>query len=302
MAVPARSKVVALPARRSPLRAALVSLRPRQWSKNLLLFAGILFAGKLGDPVRWLEAVAGFCAYCAASSAAYLQNDVRDAQQDRAHPVKRSRPIARGELSTRAALMLAFVLALVAFVLVVPLGAWSVLLLAVFAVLQLAYTLGLKLVALIDIGVIAGLFAVRAAAGAVAIDVPVSPWLVACTLLLALFLALGKRRAELVLVEARAAPGRPALDRYSLPLVDQLLTVTAAATVATYILYTIVGRDTREMMVTIPFAVFGVFRYLALVHNRQLGEEPEEVLLGDKPIIVAVTLWALTAAVVPAVV
>jgi 4-hydroxybenzoate polyprenyltransferase len=301
VALPLRGEVVALPARRSPARAAFVALRPRQWVKNLLLFAGILFAGKLGDPIRWLEAFTAFAAYCAASSAAYLVNDVRDAPQDRAHPVKRARPIARGEVATRRALVLAAVLTAAAFALVAPLGAGSVALLAGFLVLQAAYTLGLKRVVLVDVMAIAGLFVIRAAAGAEAVDVPISPWLLACTLLLALFLALGKRRGELVLVGARATPGRPVLTRYSLPLVDQLLTIAAAATVATYVLYAIVGRETKALMVTIPFAVFGVFRYLVLVHRRDLGEEPEEVILRDPPILVAVGLWAVAAAIAPAV-
>src|SRR5918992_2354647 len=144
MSLPEAASVVELPARRSPLRAALVALRPRQWTKNLLLFAGIIFAAKLGDLTRWVEAFAAFAAYCSASSASYLVNDIRDAPHDRAHPVKRARPIARGELSPRTAGMLATALVIVAFGLVVPLGLASVLFLATFFALQAAYTLSLK--------------------------------------------------------------------------------------------------------------------------------------------------------------
>ena len=291
MALPARAEVVALPLRRSPIRAALAALRPRQWSKNLLLFAGLLFAAKLGDAVRWLEASAAFAAYCAASSAAYLVNDVRDAQHDRAHPLKRLRPVARGELSPRSALVLAGALSIVAFALVAPLGTASVGFLTAFLALQGGYSLGLKHVVLLDVFAIAALFVLRSAAGAAAVDVRISPWLLLVTALLALFLALAKRRSELVL------PGssRPVLDGYSLPFVDQLIAVTVACTIAAYAIYTFTAHS-PALMATIPFVVFGLFRYLLLVHRDDLGEEPENVLLTDRPLVVAVALWAVTAA------
>src|SRR6266487_798555 len=258
MSVPA--PVLDLPQRRSLPRAAFLSLRPRQWTKNLLLFAGIIFAAKLGDLGRWIEALAAFAAYCAASSASYLVNDLRDAPQDRLHPTKRLRPIAHGDLSPRLAEVLAAVL----------LGA-------------------------------AGLFVVRAAAGAAAVEVKISPWLLLCTALLALFLALAKRRGELVLVGAEATPGRPVLEGYSLALVDQLITVVAASTVISYCLYTFTARDSKAMMITIPFVLFGVFRYLLLMHRRDLGEEPEEILLRDLPILLCIAGWAACAAVILAV-
>jgi 4-hydroxybenzoate polyprenyltransferase len=290
--------VLDLPQRRSLAGAAFVSLRPRQWTKNLLLFAGIIFAAKLGDVARWAEALAAFAAYCAASSASYLVNDVRDALHDRAHPVKRSRPIARGELSPRAAELLAAVLIVSAFLLAAPLGIASIVFLASFFVLQAAYTLALKHVVLLDVMTIGGLFVVRAAAGAAAVEVRISPWLLLCTALLALFLALAKRRGELVLVGAEATPGRPVLEGYSLALVDQLVTVVAASTVISYCLYTFTARDSKAMMITIPFVVFGVFRYLLLIHRRDLGEEPEEVLLRDGPILLCIAGWAVAAAVI----
>lgn len=296
MSVPA--PVVELPQRRSLPRAAFAAMRPRQWTKNLLLFAGIIFAAKLGDLSRWVEAVAAFAAYCAASSASYLVNDIRDAPHDRLHPVKRARPIARGELPPRVAVVLAVGLLVLAFGLVVPLGLASVLLLCTFFALQAAYTLSLKHLVLLDVMTIGGLFVVRAAAGAAAVDVRISPWLLLCTALLALFLALAKRRGELVLVGAEATPGRPVLEGYSLALVDQLVTVVAASTVISYCLYTFTARDSKAMMVTIPFVVFGVFRYLLLMHRRDLVEEPEEVLLRDLPILLCITAWAATAAVI----
>jgi 4-hydroxybenzoate polyprenyltransferase len=288
--------VAALASRRTPARVAFAALRPRQWAKNLLLFAGIVFAAKLGDATRWGEGIAAFAAYCAASSAAYLVNDVRDAENDRSHPVKRLRPVASGELSPRAALVLAGVLGAAALAGATLLGPWSAAFMGGFLVLQAAYTGGLKHTVLIDVLVIAGLFVLRAAAGAQAVDVRISPWLLICTGLLALFLALAKRRAELVLVGAEATPGRPVLEGYSLALVDQLVSVVAASTVIAYSLYTFTARDSKAMMATIPFVIFGVFRYLLLIYRDDLGEEPEQVLLTDRPILATVALWALTAA------
>jgi 4-hydroxybenzoate polyprenyltransferase len=295
------AQVERLPERRSPLRAAIVALRPRQWTKNLLLFAGIIFAAKLGDLSRWGEAFAAFAAYCAASSASYLVNDVRDAPHDRVHPVKRTRPIARGELLPRLAGLMAALLLFGAYVLVAPLGIASILLLSTFFALQASYTFALKHVVLLDVMTIGGLFVVRAAAGAAAVNVRISPWLLLCTALLALFLALAKRRGELILVGAERTPGRPVLEGYSLALVDQLVTIVAASTVIAYSLYTFTARDSKAMMITIPFVVFGVFRYLLLMHRRQLGEEPEEILLRDVPILACIAAWAVCAAVILAV-
>ena len=293
MAEPAA--VLELPRRRSPAAAALVAMRPRQWTKNLLLFAGIIFAAKLGDPARWAAAVTAFVAYCAASSAAYLVNDVRDAESDRLHPVKRSRPIARGELSPQVALALAGALALAAVVLAGMLGPMSLACLAAFVALQAAYSLGLKAFELVDVLAIAGLFVLRASAGAIAVDVRISEWLLLCTFLLALFVALGKRRAELGLDGVRA---RPALDGYSVALVDQLLGIVAAATIAAYTGYALAAHDTRWLVATVPLVVYGLFRYLLLLHRRGLGEEPESLLVEDLPLLVTVAVWAAACAVI----
>ena len=293
MAEPAA--VLELPRRRSPAAAALVAMRPRQWTKNLLLFASIIFAAKLGDPARWLAAVTAFVAYCAASSAAYLVNDVRDAESDRLHPVKRSRPIARGELSPQVALALAGALALAAVVLAGMLGPMSLACLAAFVGLQAAYSLGLKAFELVDVLAIAGLFVLRASAGAIAVDVRISEWLLLCTFLLALFVALGKRRAELGLDGVRA---RPALDGYSVALVDQLLGIVAAATIAAYTGYALAAHDTRWLVATVPLVVYGLFRYLLLLHRRGLGEEPESLLVEDLPLLVTVAVWAAACAVI----
>lgn len=299
--------VVPLPPPRGRVSAALVALRPRQWIKNLLLFAGIVFAAELGDPGRWVAAFVAFVAWCAASSAAYLVNDVRDSPEDRRHPVKRFRPVARREVTVRAALGLAAVLVVVGLSLTAALGAASLLCLLGFLGLQAAYTGYLKQVVLVDVVVIAMLFVLRSAAGAIAVDVPISPWLLACTGLLALFLALGKRRSELVLAEQRRArpdggTTRRSLRGYDLGLVDQLLTVVAGATIVTYALYTFSARDSRALMVTIPLVVLGVFRYLMLLRVTTRGEEPENVLLRDRPILALVAVWATACAAILAIV
>jgi 4-hydroxybenzoate polyprenyltransferase len=282
---------------RGSAAAALAALRPRQWPKNLLLFAGIIFAAKLGDAGKWIEAFAIFGAYCAASSAAYIVNDLRDVEHDRAHPVKRDRPIARGELSPDRALVLAGVLGAVAVAVAALLGFTSLLFLLCFVALQLAYTLGLKRIVIVDVAVIAALFVIRASAGAAAVHVPISVWLLVCTALLAFFLGLAKRRGELVLVGAEETPGRPVLERYSLRLVDRLLAVTVGATIAAYAVYTVTAH-TAWMALTIPFVVFGLARYLVLVHRHELGEEPENVLLADVPVLACSALWAVTSALI----
>ncbi len=287
--------VLELPRRRTPVVAAFAALRPRQWTKNLLLFAGIVFAAQLGDPSRWVAAITAFVAYCAASSAAYLVNDVRDVASDRLHPVKRGRPIARGELAPRTALALAAALGALALALGAALGPASLACVVAFAVLQAAYSLGLKSLELVDVITIAGLFVLRAAAGAIAVDVRISQWLLLCTFLLALFVALGKRRAELGLegVQARAA-----LSGYTPALVDQLLAIVAAATIAAYAGYTLTAHDSRWLIATLPLVVYGLFRYLLLLHRRGLGEEPEALLVEDLPLLATVAAWAAACAVI----
>ncbi len=289
-------EIRAVDGRRSTAAAAFESLRPLQWTKNTLLFAGVIFAAELSDAQRVLEAVVAFIAYCAASSAAYLVNDVRDAAQDRLHPVKRFRPIARGDLQPRAALALAAVVGAVALILAAALGPWSVLLLLLFVALQAAYTLELKYVVLLDVFAIAGLFVVRAAAGAVAVDVEISPWLLICTALLALFLALAKRRAEVNLVDAAQTPGRSVLDRISAAPRRSARVRRGSVDHHCVLALHVTAHDSQAMMLTIPFVIYGVFRYLLLI-ERDRSEEPERVLVTDRPLVLTIVLWAVSAAI-----
>lgn len=287
-----------LPRLRSHPRAALVAMRPRQWVKNLLLFAGLIFAAKIGDLNRSLEALAAFVAYCSASSAAYLVNDLRDAEADRGHPTKRLRPIARGELPVASAVTLVVLLAAVAVAVGAVLGPVSLALVLTFAAIQLGYSFGLKHIPLLDVLLISSLFVVRATAGAVAVHVLISPWLLVCTWLLALFLALGKRRAELVLVGERLTVGRRSIRSYSVAFVDQLIAAVAGGAVVSYAAYTVTGHNTRLLVVTTPFVVFGIFRYVYLLQRQGKGEEPEKVLVGDRPILATVAVWAIVCALI----
>ena len=283
-------------ARERPAAAALiVAMRPRQWLKNLLLFAGLVFAAELGDGSRWLRALVAFALYCAASSAAYLVNDVRDAEADRAHPTKRLRPVASGELSATHALAAAAILTVLAILAAAALGRDSLLLMLAFLALQILYSTWLKHIVLVDVLAIAALFVIRAAAGAVAIDVVVSGWLLVCTGLLALFLALNKRRGELA--DGGDGSSRPVLHRYDLRLVDRLVLGVGAATLLVYAAYAVSGPRPELFPLTIVPVAFGLVRYVFLVRRRAAGQEPEKVLVGDPPILVAALVWAVLAAV-----
>lgn len=286
------AEAVLPPATRAAALAA--GLRVRQWTKNLLLFAGLLFAAKLDDATRWEQALAAFAAYCLASSAAYLVNDVLDAPQDRLHPTKRLRPVASGALPPGLALAAAGGLLLTAVAVAGGLGGGSLGFLLAFVALQLTYSLALKRVPFVDALAIAALFVIRAAAGAEAIGVRISPWLLACTALLALFLALAKRRGELLLVHADATPGRAALAGYPPGLLDRLVGGAAVAAAAAYAVYAFTAHDSVELAATIPFVAFALARYRRLTVRDGSGEEPDRLLLSDLPILASVAGWALT--------
>jgi 4-hydroxybenzoate polyprenyltransferase len=280
--------------RRSGPLPLLVALRPKQWTKNLIVFVGAVFALRLGDPQSVLAASGAFVAFCALSSAGYLINDLLDVEADRTHPTKRRRPIASGAVSGRVAVLTALALALAALI---PAG----LLLPGFALvagsylgLTLLYSVKLKQLVLIDLFVIAGGFVLRAVAGAVAVGARVSPWLYVCTILVSLFLGLAKRRQELALLEGKAGVHRQNLAEYSIELVDQLLNIVAAATIMAYSLYTFSAPNlpsNNAMMVTIPVVLYGLFRYLYLVHQRGQGGSPEELLLSDRPLLATAVAW-----------
>ena len=280
------------------MRPLLISLRPAQWTKNLIVFAGLIFGQRLLDPVAVGRAVLAFAIFCALSSAAYLVNDIIDREADRRHPLKAGRPIASGALPANTAGVAAAILLFVGMAMALWLGGMFTLVAAAYLALQGLYSGPLKHIVIIDVLAIAGGFVLRAAAGAVAIDVPMSQWLLVVTVLLALFLALSKRRHELVLLADEAMTHRQILGEYSPYLLDQMIAVVTASTLVAYAFYTI-SPETQEKFhtnllgLTLPFPLYGIFRYLYLVHRKELGGSPSELLLTDRPLLICVALWGL---------
>jgi 4-hydroxybenzoate polyprenyltransferase len=288
---------------RSVALSLLVSLRPGQWTKNLFVFAGLVFGRKLLDPVAALHSALAFTIFCALSGAVYLVNDVADRESDARHPLKRNRPIASGVLPPSTALVAAAVLLVTALTAAYRLDARFFLDALAYVVLLGLYSAWFKHVVIIDVLTIAIGFVLRVSAGALVIHVPISPWLLVCTILLALFLALSKRRHELVLLADGATGHRRILQEYSPYLLDQMIGVVTASTLMAYILYA-TSTETAERFgtsllgLTIPFPLYGIFRYLYLVHLKEGGGSPSELLLTDRPLLLCVALWAVAAAVI----
>jgi 4-hydroxybenzoate polyprenyltransferase len=288
---------------RSLAFSALLSLRPAQWSKNLLVFAGLLFGRRLFDPAAVLDAGSAFAVFCALSGVVYLVNDISDRNSDRQHPLKAQRPIASGALPVPAAVGVALTLGAAGLAAAYVIGPVFAGVAAGYLVLQVLYSLLLKHIVIIDVLTIAVGFVLRAVGGAVAVQVEISHWLLVCTILLALFIALAKRRHEIVLLSSGAASHRPILGEYSPYLLDQMIGVVTASTLISYIFYTISPETqakfgTAWLGLTIPFPLYGIFRYLYLVHQREGGGSPADLLLTDRPLLACVALWALTVAVI----
>ncbi len=292
-AVPGRSLALQL----------LLSMRPAQWTKNLLVFAGLLFGRRLFDPVAVLDAVSAFVVFCVLSGVVYIVNDIADQESDRRHPLKSQRPIASGALPMPIAVGAALVLGAGGLA-----GAYAIdpafaIVAFAYLALQILYSFALKHIVIIDALTLALGFVLRAAGGAVAVHVEISQWLLVCTILLALFIALAKRRHEIVLLAAGAADHRPILGEYSAYLLDQMIGVVTASTLISYIFYAISPETqakfgTAWLGLTIPFPLYGIFRYLYLVHQREGGGSPADLLLTDRPLLACVALWALTVALI----
>lgn len=288
---------------RSVVRNLFISLRPAQWTKNLLVFAGLLFGRRLLDAAAVGEALAAFAVFCTLSGVVYLINDISDRKTDRNHPLKAQRPIASGALPARTAAIAAVLLGLAALAVSTMLG-WSFAAVAVsYLALQGLYSGPLKHIVIIDVLTLAIGFVLRAVAGAVAVHVEISHWLLVCTVLLALFIALAKRRHEIVLLAGDAPAHRPILGEYSPYLLDQMIAVVTASTLIAYIFYTVSPEtqakfETPWLGLTIPFPLYGIFRYLYLVHRREGGGSPSDLLLTDRPLLVCVALWAVAVAVI----
>ncbi|MEO8284986.1 MAG: decaprenyl-phosphate phosphoribosyltransferase [Chloroflexota bacterium] len=280
----------------------LKAMRPKQWAKNILLFAGLLFSLKFTEWNAIWRSFAGFALFCMLSSIVYLMNDLRDREKDRLNPRTMNRPIASGALKPSIAIAALVVMVPITFVLSYWLSPWFALVGAIYLAKDVAYSFGLKHVVILDVFLIAAGFTLRAVAGALAIGVAISTWLYVVTSLGALFLALNKRKHEVLLLGEDGKSHRKVLDEYSPALIDEMLAVVTASTVMAYSLYTFTAdnlpralRENHLMMLTIPFVLYGIFRYLYLVYQKNVGSSPEEVLFRDRPLLICGVLWALTA-------
>jgi len=285
------------------ISAIFESLRPKQWLKNLFIFAPLIFSQNVLQWPLLQRTLLGFLAFCLLSGAVYVFNDLRDLEEDKHHPLKSRRPLASGRLKKSQAW--------IAFILI---GAGSLALsyaltpkffaaALVYFILQTAYSLGLKHIVILELFIIAAGFVLRVVAGGLIIDVSLSPWLLICTFLLALFLAMSKRRHELVLLEDDAQAHRPILKEYSPLLLDQMISVVTASTVVAYCLYTISDETvakfgTTNLIFTVPFVIYGIFRYLYLVHQKNLGGSPEALILKDRPLLMTLILWIAVSAII----
>jgi 4-hydroxybenzoate polyprenyltransferase len=293
----ARGAPPARTARMSAARALLVAMRPPEWIKNLLVYAGLLFSQQFDDPGRVLDATLAFVAFCAISSAGYLINDLRDVAFDRQHPEKRHRPIASGTLPERTAVVSAVALAL--FAVVMPLLAVSAEvagLVAGYGAITIAYSLILKRLVILDVMTISSLFILRVVAGAVAVGAHASEWLLVCTGMLALFLGFTKRRQEAMEEIEDDAQTRPVLEHYSLPFLDQMVSMVTAAAIISYAVYAVDSpRIGSEMLATAPSVLYGIFRYLYLIYDRRDTRSTAAILTGDPGMIFAGVSWVGTA-------
>ena len=278
-------------------------MRPQQWIKNLFLFAALVFSGNLFDARDVSLTIAGFFFFCLASSGVYLFNDVADLENDKLHPVKSQRPLPSGKLSVGSALSASVVLAAAGFAGGLYLRTGFGLLILLYLVINVLYSFKLKDVVIIDVMTISAGFVLRVVAGAVLIGVPTSEWLIICTLLLSLFLGFSKRRHELTFLESGAETHRSVLAHYSPYFLDQMIGIVTASTVMSYALYTISDETVRKfgtnhLYYTVPFVLYGIFRYLYLVHKMEAGGNPTKLAATDLPLLINILLWILSSAII----
>lgn len=283
------------------IKAIIISMRPKQWVKNLIIFAGLIFSKNIFNPPLLGLTVLAFVLFSLLSGALYIFNDLIDIREDRSHPLKATRPISSGRLPVSTAAIAALLLVALSLVLAFYMKPLFGLVAVGFLLINLVYTLYLKNVVILDVMTIAVSFILRALAGTVIVAVALSPWLLVCTILLALFLGLNKRRHELIVLGSNAALHRPVLAMYSPALLDQMISVVAAATVIAYALYAFTSPTAQKhhyLMFTIPFVLYGIFRYQYLVHLKNQGGSPEEIFLSDAPSLINVLLWAVVVVII----
>lgn len=269
----------------------ITCLRPKQWTKNFIVPAAAVFSINIITIEQMLAAVLAFVLFCLMSGCVYVLNDFMDRERDKKHPEKCHRPIASGKLHPYTAIMTGILVFIGTVFGAYQLNPAFTAILLVYFSMNIAYSLYLKHIVILDVMIIAAGFVLRAIGGGIAIDVPVTPWFILCTLLLSLFLAIGKRRNEVFMLEDNGESHRKVLRRYSLPLLDQLTSIVTTATIMSYALYTFTSGKPVEMMCTIPLVIYGMFRYLYLVHIEKKGGAPEKILLHDKPILYTVILY-----------
>ncbi|MGH3086979.1 MAG: decaprenyl-phosphate phosphoribosyltransferase [Rubrobacteraceae bacterium] len=271
--------------------------RPKQWTKNGFVLAGLVFAGEALQPFSVLLAFLAFAAFCALSSSVYAFNDVLDVDEDRKHPIKGGRPVASGVVSARAAIVFSAFLAAAGLAVCFAITPYVGVAGLAYLALQTVYTMALKHMAILDVMCISTGFVIRAMAGVAAVASPISPWLIVCTGLLTLFLGFSKRRHELASLGDGAAVHRRNLSEYSVPLLDEMMNIMLSATIIAYTIYTFFGAENDYMMATIPFVIYGVLRYMLLVH-RDGGDNPDTLLLRDRPLQITLLFWIAVAMVV----
>jgi len=279
------------------------SLRPKQWIKNTFVFAALIFSQHLFNPAYCLKSFIAFSIFCLLSGSVYLINDIMDVDEDRLHPSKKRRPIASGKLKLTTAAITAVIIGACSMAASFYLDLIFGIITIVYFVSNIAYSKYLKHIVIIDVMVIALGFVLRAVGGGIIIKVEISPWLIICTTLLALFLGFGKRRHELVTMNEEAPNHRPILSEYSPYFLDQMISVLTASTVVAYALYTMSTEvqaklHTTHLNLTIPFVLYGIFRYLYLIHQKKSGGNPTSVLFTDKPLLINIVLWMLTVCVI----
>jgi 4-hydroxybenzoate polyprenyltransferase len=280
--------------------ALVAAMRPKQWSKNFIIFAGLVFSQNFFHLTSLRTSVLAFMAFCLNASSVYLINDLKDLEQDKLHPVKKLRPLPAGRITPAQAVIFAILLSASSLALAYSLNSKFGVLLAGYWVMMLFYTFKLKHVVIVDILIISSGFILRAISGAVVLDVMISRWLIACTIFLSLFLILAKRRNEIIELGTEAASHRAILQEYGVNFLDQMIAVVTACTIFSYVLYTvdpetIAKFHTHGLIFTVPFVIYGIFRYLYLVYQRNLGGRPEVLLLTDRPLILCLCLWIAAA-------
>ncbi|TYP72462.1 4-hydroxybenzoate polyprenyltransferase [Paenibacillus methanolicus] len=275
-------------------RLLFIQLRPKQWSKNALLFAALLFSFERLSVAAFLHTLAAFLLFCLVSGCVYILNDYVDREADRNHPQKKNRPMASGQLNPQLALAFGSLLLLLSFASAIALHPLFAAVLAFYFALNVSYSFKLKHVVIVDILVIAAGFVLRAIAGGIVIRVSFTPWFLLCTMLLSLFLAIGKRRHELTLLSEGKGEHRKVLAKYSVALLDQMNSIVTTATVISYSLFTFTSGRTIHLMWTIPLVLYGIFRYLYLIHVEKKGGAPDRILFEDKPILFTVILYIIS--------